>query len=227
LGTEVATVRVGIQPNHVDFTVHRNLLARSPYFAEALQTTQLPYIPIGARKISAFATYQQWLYSGRLHTMPSTKEAPAADRSPHQTEWLNLKDIYVLGEFFADDEFRDRIIDTMLEWFRTTPADDRCILLETASEVYHNVRSSSPLRRLVSDVVAWHFNDTQIQEMALKHTTHQLPVDFLADTLGKLSSRFQGPGVTPFTDKPRSPVITSRGNCNYHCHGEKDCYKKE
>jgi hypothetical protein len=220
-------VRVGLQPDHTDFTVHENLLSRTPFFADAFnrRNTFTAYIAIGGQKTSAFSVYMNWLYTGRLHIKPS-KNRSVGSHSPHHSEWQNLTDCYLLGEYLGDVHFRDTVVDVMLEWFDVTPAKERRGILDTAAKIYRQVQTGDPLRRFVTDIAAYHFDDKTIQEIVAKHSGMQLPALFVADILGKLSSRFQGTGASTFSNVPQPPVIAGRGTCNYHCHGDKECYKK-
>lgn len=221
-------MRVGLQPDHTDFTVHENLLSRTPFFADALnrRNTFTAYIAIGGQQASTFGIYMNWLYTGRLHNK-RPKGTSVGSHSPHHDEWLSLTDACLLGEYLGDADFRDTVIDAKLEWFHVTPSKERRAILDTAAEVYRKVQTGDPLRRFISDIAAYHFDDKTIQEIVAKHAGMQLPALFVADILGKLSSRFQGPSAPNFSNVPRPPVIAGRGTCNYHCHGDKECYKKK
>lgn len=227
-GTKVMTVRVGQAPNHTDFTVHENLLSRTPFLAEAINSKKdsTTYIEIGDHSKSAFGLYLQWLYTGRLHTKPS-KVPLLIYTSPSQEEWHNLTDAYLLGERLGDIKFKDTVIDAMLEWFFETLPKDRRVVYETAPKVYLRVQAGGPLRRLISDMAAYHFDDQTIQEMATRQSSLGLPYDFLSDTLVKFSSRMQGSGASTMSKIVQPPVFAGRGTCNYHCHGDNECYKKD
>ncbi|KAF2250850.1 hypothetical protein BU26DRAFT_603379 [Trematosphaeria pertusa] len=228
-GIKVRAVRVGTESQHTDFTVHENLLRRSPFFVSPLDPCGSgdagAFTALPDHKPTAFTVYVQWLYSGRLHTKPSKEETTAVGDPLRRQEWLKLVDAYILGEYLGDIDFRDTVIDAMLGWFHEAQTQDRTSLLDSVGEVYMETSPGSPLCRLLSDIVAWHFEDRTLQEMKVKQTSFQLPPAFLLDTLVKLSSRFQGAGMAAFGRG--SPVNAGRGTCIYHCHGpgDKACYK--
>lgn len=219
MGTKVETVRVGISPFHTDFTVHRNLLQRVPYFQTALNGEPQPkgfeeYHTVPAGKADAFTIYVHWLYTRRLHTRKKKQDFAT---NGHRLEWITLVDSYILGEHLADVEFRDRLMDVLLDWQKEASHADKVAVLCRVSDIYYACPKSSPLRELVSDIAAYSLDDSVIQEMAMK----QYPYDFFADTLGKLAGRLQG--MRMFKAET-NPVDSARGTCRYHCHGKKPCH---
>ncbi|KAF2654610.1 hypothetical protein K491DRAFT_716975 [Lophiostoma macrostomum CBS 122681] len=225
-GTEVKAVRVGLEENHIYYTVHESLLRRTSVFRDQLRNSESTPLQIGVlllpyAKPSAFGIYVQWLYSGRLHT--KMKKSPSVTDPLHQREWFKLVDGYLIGERMADAEFRDTIMDAMLEWCKEATIQDQKVLLDNVGDIYSSCATGSPLRQLVSDVSAWHFDDATIQEMRIDNEV-ALPYDFVLDTLSKLSTRMQGTGRSPFGT--RSPIEGGRGTCRYHCHGDKACYRQ-
>jgi hypothetical protein len=131
----------------------------------------------------------------------------------------------LIGERLADAEFRDTVMDAMLDWCKEATTQDHKALLENVGDIYSSCHAGSHLRQLVSDIAAWHFDDSAIQEMRIDDEV-TLPYGFLPDTLCGLSKRMQGRGQNPFGFGTRSPVDEGRGTCKYHCHGDKACYKQ-
>jgi hypothetical protein len=162
--TKAVTLRVGLHPEHADFTVHEDLLSHSPFFADALdrRDTLTTYIMIDGHKKSAFRVYLQWLYTRRLHTKIS-EDTAVTNYSRHHGEWLNLADAYLLGEYLSDIDYRDTVVDAMLEWFHETPSREVYVVLDTASEIYFKIQIG-PLRHLLSDVAAYRFDDSIIRK---------------------------------------------------------------
>ena len=236
-GTKIKAVRVGTDNDHIDYTVHESLLKRSPFLSSELETSdaQQSFLYVSDIKPSAFGIYVQWLYSGRLHTkMP--KGSATVTEPTHRREWFKLVDGYLVGEHLAGIDFRDTVIDAMLEWCKEASPTDLQVLLDNVSEVYKSCNYNSPLRQLVSDVAAWHFADADIQGMRTG-SRGSLPSEFVLEMLCKLSARLQGPSTKPQGGQGQglfanavhvlqSPVATGRGTCKYHCHGDKICYRK-
>lgn len=247
-GTKVKAVRVG-EEKHTDFSVHEDLLKRSAFFQAALATDGLSLtsnvILLPQVQASDFGIYVQWLYSKRLHTRVH-KVASSADFA-HRREWTKLVRSYLIGEKLGDSklayslfpttfiwlttvaEFRDTVMDAILDWCKEASSDDCPVILNGTAEVYEGCPAGSPLRRLFSDIAAWRFTDATIQGLRLDNGWP--PREFVLDTLKSLSSRFQPKNAGPFSISKENPInapmIRGRGTCDYHCHGEKVCYKVE
>ncbi|KAF2122619.1 hypothetical protein BDV96DRAFT_639196 [Lophiotrema nucula] len=226
LGNEIVTVRVGADSNVVQCAVHKSLLGRSDVLQALLNSDQGTSLQLPMVKASAFAIYVQWLYSGRLHTKVSTTSIGTVAESGIRHEWVNLVDCYLLGEHINDIFFRDEVIDAMLLWFKEVDAKNQPknfeAVLDNVTEAYNVTKAGSLLRTLVSDIVAYHFEDPSIQDLRRNDETGgHYPYGFVLDVATKLSSRRQN-GMSL---EARSPVRLAWGTCAYHCHGEKACYK--
>ncbi|KAF1965182.1 hypothetical protein BU23DRAFT_34539 [Bimuria novae-zelandiae CBS 107.79] len=225
-GTKVLTVRVGSEPDHKDFTVHEELLKRSPYLS-SIRHEMSSYVSLPDQKPATFNIYVQWLYSKRLYTKaaPASNQVAPTLQQPNSDEWLNLVDVYLLGFKLGDVDFQDMVMDAIMDWLRETRDSGSFITptpivaLENVARIYytlHNTAKDNPLRRLVSDVAALNFSDATIQKICADDGGQKLPRAFLLDLLSKLSSRLQG----------GRPFPEARGACHYHCHAEGKCYRK-
>ncbi|KAF1962175.1 hypothetical protein CC80DRAFT_588771 [Byssothecium circinans] len=222
-GTIVTTIRVGPSSSPKDFTVHVNLLTRSSFFTNALCNQGVSTsITLDSCTAPTFHLYNNWLYTGRLFSKPTIKDAPAvsAPGSQHRKEWIQLTQAYILGVFLEDVEFRDQVMDALLDWFEEVHFAARSAPLDNVEDVYGELAKGNPLRELVSDIAAYHFEHTLVEEMQKKS---DMPAAFLLETLVKMSTRFQG-GRSAFGTA--SPVLKGKGGCKYHCHGEGGCYKR-
>ncbi|KAF2643738.1 hypothetical protein P280DRAFT_215912 [Massarina eburnea CBS 473.64] len=215
-GTKVTTVRVGSE-HPQDFTVHENLLKRSPFFSNALTQIDDTFPTLKNCSVSTFQLYVNWLYTNRLHSKPTSESVSEVEQ---RNEWIRLTEAYILGEYLDDADFRDCIIDALLDLFEGIHPTARSAPLDNVQDIY-KLADGSPLRELVSDIAAWHFDHDIVEE--IKTRVH-VPSAFLVETLVKLSKRFQNPSAELYGNV--SPVVKGRRSCKYHCHAfEKTCYK--
>jgi len=112
LGLASITIRVGSAPSTVDFSVHEQLICtHSPFFANALNGSWAEahsrVVPLPDDAPSTFAVYRTWLYTGLL----------ACTNGSDSDEWELLACAYVLGERLQDSDFKDTVIDAMIEKF--------------------------------------------------------------------------------------------------------------
>lgn len=227
-GTKVVTVRVGIAPDHQDFTVHENLVKRSPYLM-SIYHQSATYIVLPDAQPEAFAIYQQWLYTRGLHTKTVNMGGAIGLLGPsHGEEWTKLTEVYLLGHKLVDIEFQDRVVDGMIEWLQevTHSAYDLSMVLDSIPRIYTilgEAGEDNPLRRLVSDIIALKFSDAMIQKMAIDRNGEKMPPAFLLDLVLKLSTRLSGPAK--FLNASKLPE--AREGCHYHCHKEGECYREK
>jgi hypothetical protein len=99
-------------PSTVDFSVHEQLICtHSPFFANALNGSWAEadsrVVPLPDDAPPTFAVYRTWLYTGLL----------ACTNGSDSDEWELLACAYVLGEKLQDSDFKDTVIDAMVEKF--------------------------------------------------------------------------------------------------------------
>lgn len=153
-----------------------------------------------------FSVYQQWLYDGLIHTGSQTL-FPATD-----DEYEALVKAYILGEKLMDQDFKDAIIDAILDKFRNMSRFDTGL----TTLVLNGTPSGSPLRRLWMDVY-YHFGSPQW----LDDHPDSDPVDagFVAEF-----SRYQMQVRTGAGQFGRFAMIL---DCTYHGHGARLCHRRK
>lgn len=213
MGTKVITVRVGVEPAHVDFTVHEDLVRKSSAFFEAAlgrewleSKERMVRLPEYAAK--DFMIYVQWLYSERLHMSPD-----GGAKEP--TESTNLMKGYLLGDYLQDTRYKDTLMDALIEWgWSATEKDYAAIVSNWAYAVLSKTPKDCPLRKFLVDLTVWHTTS------AFWVSSHQ---GFSNEFVAMVSVGFS----TRCNDAYRvSPLRTgAHGYCSYHCHGDKQCYK--
>jgi hypothetical protein len=100
------------------FTIHEGLIrTRSDFVQLALRgewkEARERTIPLPEDDPDVFSVYQQFLYGGLIYT--SYKNAP----SRPDDEYKVLVKAYILGEKIMDQEFKDSIVDAIIEKLRT------------------------------------------------------------------------------------------------------------
>ncbi|KAF9739597.1 hypothetical protein PMIN06_009179 [Paraphaeosphaeria minitans] len=203
------------------------LLNRSPYLKD-IQHQISTYIPLPDAQPEVFSIYQQWLYTRGLYTKMVVKEAALGSfHSSHRDEWTKLTESYLLGHKLADIDFRDRVIDGMLEWLNETTnyTYDLSMVVDNIAQIYAALKDppeDHPLRRLISDIVSLEFTDAMIQKMVIDRKG-ELPGGFLLNLVSKLSAK--SGTSTPSSNCPKLPEL--REACHYHCHGKGECYREK
>ena len=162
----------------------------------------------------AFYLYRHWL---RRRTFPTRVNAPGVEGNE---EYLRLAKAYVLGEQMGDINFKDAVIDAIVDKSNTATTDKkrwspvgpviRCI--------YDNTPETSPARQLLVDLYAVSGRSKWLHTWAKKS---DLTKDFLYDLSIALFKQKQDP--TGKRDKP------TYGTCVYHQHppGLEFCYKNQ
>ncbi|KAK7188103.1 hypothetical protein PSPO01_05797 [Paraphaeosphaeria sporulosa] len=123
-------------------------------------------------------------------------------------------------------DFRDRVIDSMLEWLDETKncTYDLSMVVDTIPQIYVALKDSpedNPLRRLISELVSLKFTDARIQKLAMVRKG-ELPRGFLLNLGSKLSAKS---GTSTFSSNyPKLPEL--REACHYHCHRRGECIRR-
>lgn len=158
-----------------------------------------------------FQIYIHWLY---LHTLPVRIDLPGLAGN---SEYVQLANAYVLGDMLLDTDFKDAVIDAIINKTRSTASDGqnwypvgpviRCI--------YENTRESSKARCLLVDLYVNYAEGYWLRELA---TWDDLPKEFLFDVANAALDRRQRPASYSIID-----------TCEYHEHTPEDpslCYRK-
>ncbi|KAI4704423.1 hypothetical protein J4E81_001489 [Alternaria sp. BMP 2799] len=210
MGTKVITVRVGREPNHTDFTVHEDpIRASSAFFQTAFRhewlESQERVVRLPECDATAFQIYTHWLYSGLLCAIPSGASSSNGVSS-------SLVSGYLLGDYLQDGNYRDTIMDALIEWNRTTDAAQRASFLTSwTNTVYDKTREGNPLQKLLVDITVWDAPHNWWASVIAK-----MPASHVQDVCLCLSARYKAAGAK----NPLRPGISS---CVYHSHGHKPC----
>jgi hypothetical protein len=210
LGYPSIIVRVGDEPERTDFSVHEDLIcSRSRFFANAMRhdwkESEDRIVPLPDDLPSTFAIYRTWLYSGLLTSRGfSTTE-----------EWGVLCSAYILGEKLQDSEFKDTVIDAMIEKINEEPMFE--FNPEMVVEIYENTPPQSHARRLLVDLYTFAGKSSWLS----KEKREFLHEDFLYALLVQFMKSKEKPVgiIAPYHHQ---------STCAYHEHGGKlqgPCYK--
>ena len=216
MGTKVIAVRVGAEPKHTDFSVHENLIRlSSPFFEAALsrdwKESQEKIVKLPGCNAHAFRIYVQWLYTGQLHTKLQFNHTSPNDG---QWEWANLVKAYLLGDYLQDIDFKDTIMDAMIDWANEATRECSDAPPHSSVEVYQHTRDGSPLRKVTLDFTTWRLTNN----FPVSMNEYQFPSDFLTAVVTSLTERIR-------TGKVVRPNFMDKKYCYYHCHGDRACYK--
>ncbi|KAI4639740.1 hypothetical protein J4E93_009094 [Alternaria ventricosa] len=169
-----------------------------------------------------FGIYFQWLVTGVIHSKPSPTDGE--DQLAELTkdlyrEILGLPQLFDLGHFLIDADFRDTLSDILTQ----CASDIRGLSIMFppiyGSRFYENTPEGSPTRKLVADLVAECIEQYQPKGLGLNQDT--VHSDYIMDLLLAVSDRLG----SRFT---KSPLRGWQTSCKYHCHGdEKPCYRKK
>ena len=227
MGTSVITVRVSNEPSHCDFAVHENLLRKSSHFFEKAlggpwRESQQKMINLPDISISAMKTYVQWLYSGRLHI---TKD-DAGELIQHASKWERLVEGYLFGNYIQDTDYKDSMVDAMVEQIGSKESEKNTPAMEYVSIVFDASAPSSPIRDFFTDVGIWAVDHSFWAKASEEHQKSDvkgipwkdcLSQDYCFKVLAGITHRLER--------KTKSPFLKRTMPCRYHCHGIEQCYK--
>ncbi|KAH7068220.1 hypothetical protein BKA63DRAFT_581619 [Paraphoma chrysanthemicola] len=216
MGTKVIAVRVGPEPKHTDFSVHDNLLRLfSPFFEAALgrdwKESQERIVKLPNCNVHAFRVYFQWLYTAQLHTKFQFNQTSPSDG---QWEWGNLVKAYLLGDYLQDIDFKDSLIDTMIDWANEATRECSNAPAHSSVEIFQHTKSTSPPRWISLDFTTWRLTNS----FPVSMTEYQFLSDFLVTVVTTLTETIR-------TNKIVRPPFLDKRLCHYHCHGDRTCYK--
>jgi hypothetical protein len=176
------------------FSIHKNVLLRSPFFANALKPEWASMregrpIDLEDTDSETFAAYGQWLYSHQLN--PALMEIAKSD-------WAKA---YVLGETLMDLEYQDAVLSALITRCRAEKLFPTGAQIEI---VYAGTTQGSPMRKLLVDFFCWAGGEHWA------HTGAELPTDFTTSVLGELMGKRRIPqGEKPWV---RTPSVYMVGN---------------
>lgn len=208
LGERMLNFSVG--PDLTSFTVHERAIAsRSELVRLALRhdwkEAQERCINMPDDDVAAFQTYQSWLYSGALFTRPSM-----GARS--DDEYGVLVRAYLLGQKLMDSDFKDTIIDAIVNKLITTGLFD----IRQTSAVYDNTMRDDALRRLWLDI---YHHQGQASWLADDLDECDISAEFLYE-FSRLKLSRQGVFATSMVPAYATNL------CQYHEHTDGVCYTR-
>ncbi|KAH4300166.1 hypothetical protein HBH64_098990 [Parastagonospora nodorum] len=216
MGTKIIAVRVGAEPKHTDFSVHESLIRlSSPFFEAALsrewKESQERIVKLPEGNAHAFRIYVHWLYTSQLCSKLQFNHVSLNDG---QWEWANLVKGYLLGDYLQDIDFKDSVMDAMIDWGNEAARECSDAPPHSSIEVYQQTGKTSPLRRIVLDFTTWRI----INNFPVSMNDYQFPSDFLTAVVTCLTERIRSGKVV-------RPGFVDKKYCHYHCHGDRTCYK--
>ncbi|KAI4717144.1 hypothetical protein E4T48_06676 [Aureobasidium sp. EXF-10727] len=206
----IATLHVGKGNNPTKFGIHQNILEHcSPFFkalflsrannkSEANTTAEDSNLRNCETSIAleadaaAFGLYTEWVYSGRICKGTSTTTAKDVDLA-------FVGQAYILGEKLLDHNFKNAVVDFLLEMVVATSSLD----LTLPTLIFETTSALAPIRRLLVDLYAWYGHKDWLKA-SVHHNT------FLSDLSTALLERH---GHDGFANK-----ILTLDPCHYHEH---------
>lgn len=194
--------------------MHKDLICyKSPYFSLAVKDHwkegREGRVPLPDDDPAAFALYIQWIYRGRICSSQDMGETEG-----NREEMNLLIEAFVLGEKLQDRDFRDAVIDSLIQAVDTPDAQNKKWYPPpaTVDRAYRATPESSPLRRLLVDMYYFHGRPEWLDEAS--------NAEFVRD-LARIFLQGRTDNVT------RADRTTAKlAGCSYHCHGaENACYK--
>lgn len=200
----------------VNVTVHEKLIrARAASFETALsrdwKEAKTKVVSLGNERPETFELYKNWLYTSKIFSQQDLdKFAPT-----RAIETRLLIDAYIMGDLFQDSDFKDAVIDVIIDCIAQNAAPHAAA---NTKRVYENTPSESPLRKLIVDVhVAsggklWY----NMRDLARDYYNLDATLDIMAAMDLQRTPEF----------KPER-IAYRQNTCLYHEHvkEEKSCYK--
>ncbi|QPG93801.1 hypothetical protein C2857_002715 [Epichloe festucae Fl1] len=195
------------------FHVNEKLIcAASPFFDTAFggewNESKTRSIELTEHDAQVFRTYMHWLYLDKLAVR---NDAPGFVGNE---EYIHLAKAYVLGDFLSDGQFKDAVMDAILEKSTTTASDGRTWypVGPVIRHIYDNTLGCSEARKLLVDIYTLNGHGAWLQVWA---DPDDLPKEFLLDLAVALLDKRSRP-------KPATPLDP----CRYHQHKpNQTCYK--
>lgn len=222
----MVTVRVGAEK--ADFAVHQNLLCKnSPFFDAALRNdwteAETRVVPLPEARPEVFSVYQSWLLQQTIFSA-----------APEQAdeEWSILIEAYVLGERLGDVNFKDAIMDAVLEKRK----EEDTVPTTQISTIYEGTPTGSSLRKWIVDMIVRHGTSEWFDcETAHRHGISPqawLIPDFSQDCVRALMSKLKDSGEAPeessddSSESEEESSDSKEGECKYHEHVKegRPCY---
>lgn len=207
----IITLRVG-PDDPTDFHVHGELLCdHSPFFANAMKKKWTGdndrILELPDDKPGSIEVYLVWLYSNRIFKKPEGEV-----NKDSGVRFDRLIDAYIFGDKIQDSDFKDAIIDALIE----RDIEDITFFID-ARKIWESTPPGALIRRYMVDIFVWEGVEDWLGDDVMSY----LNQDFLVELGRALYKRIISPkdytGVAPYV----------RDSCLYHEHISKGepCYK--
>lgn len=201
----------------VTLCVHENLIcASSDFFKKGThggwKESKERLVRLETIEEEVFQIYVHWLYR---RTLPLRVDEPG---QLGNTEYVQLAKAYVLGDYLRDTNFKNAVIDAIMDKTVSPLLDGRCWFPVGAviSCIYDNTLESSPARKLLVDVYTRKGMGAWLREWA---SVADLPKEFLFDL-----------AVSVLDRRPQPAFDIMEDPCKYHEHTSEQkelCHKSK
>lgn len=199
------------------FSVHEDLICKaSDFFQKAMsgswKESSTRSIRLESHDSETFQVYLHWLY---YHVLPVRVDSPGLDGN---AEYLQLAKAYVLGDMFLDGDFKDAVIDAIIDKSTSKASDGQYWypVGPVIRYIYDNTLHPSKARSLLVDLYTASGHGEWLSDWA---QPGDLPKEFLHNLAISLLDKRNYNGV----DRP------GNSSCTYHEHGTdgKFCYRSK
>jgi hypothetical protein len=213
------TISIYVGPAQDKFEIHETLLrAQSGFFDTALKKEwtegQDRKVDLPETAVADFKIWMKWLYTGRVYVAVTDETLLLDNTKAAEDEFYNERSLYALGDFLQDPDFKDAIIDAIIDSMVAYMKHP----LMLADHIYLHSAVGSSHRLLPQDIFinCWAREDWGHGGANTK--------DFLTDVLKVLA-----PNVLHGVKATNTATFfANRDTCKYHEHGpDKPCYKKK
>jgi hypothetical protein len=200
---------IDVQVGEQIFQFHEGALSQTPYFVNALKPEWVSAregkpIDLKYECVTAFAAYQQYLYSHQIETTLAINK------------WCKM---YVLGEMLMDREFQDAVLSVIMsECTKTTVYP----WIEEINILYEGTPANSPVRGLLCDFFC--LQTGGIALIKISDFIAKVPAQFVQDLLlTLLQNRIEVPaGQKPWIANPTMYFVGSRKSAGQGGYGVED-----
>lgn len=211
--------------------VHEDLLrSSSNYFRAALRehweegasgSVDLPEVDA-----KAFAVYVKWLYTGHLYLTGGPDEGlwdlgkyPVPLRNTEELRWV---DCYRAGDYLQDADFKDALIDAVVQLYNRTSYLEKRRMPTYFASVYNWTTTTSPHRNFVVDMCVAGFCTFDLVESFIKSANSS------GNYKKMVTDLLMAYAKTVIEEKPTDPW-TLEDMCKYHEHAADGgrCYREK
>lgn len=214
-------LHIGPEYEHEKFAIHKDRATRhSEFISKALdrkkgwKEAKEGFIRLPEESPQAIEMFGVFIDTGHIHLIPSDREQ--GDMTPElesqEDIWSCLEDAWLLGERLLSTQFKDAVVDNLVEQLRTTAEVPK----KMYKAIYRGSVGTSGMRRLLVDLAVFTWLPNEVREQ----TPDPECVEYFKD-LCFLSMRRHTNSVPS-----SAPFDRADTGCYYHDHGEDGvCYK--